>query len=565
VTPGRSFSRLRLFGALVVALAALIVGRLVYLQVLRGGYYAALAQSQAQERIEVDLPRATLMDRHGFPLAASTQCPSLYTFEPQKLSDPVGLARAVASVSGRDADDILKDLRARRKFTWLARKLPFQKYDDAKAICARFKGCEMMEESGRYYPNASLAANLVGCVGTDGGLTGLEHHWNATLQGGTRHYLVMRDAVATRLIPMEMLPEVDPKPVGVRTTIDQAIQFEAERVLDDTVSGLNAKDGVVIVLDPHSGDILAMAVAPTFDPNTPGKTGPDAWRNRAVTDSYEPGSTFKMVTLAAALDSGRFVPSDTIVVGNGTLTVGPKTIHDDEPPIKSVYTLEEVFAHSSNVGAAKIGMALGEETMYHYMRLLGFGQPTALRLTGESAGRLRPTKEWTMLSLPCLSFGQELRSTPLQLALAYAAVASGGYRVVPRLLPDQPIAPPERILKASTCDALRAMMGRVVTEGTGKNAAVPGVAVGGKTGTAQKIGQKAEDGRRPFIAYFVGMAPIDNPRIVCLVMVDEPVGKIYGGAISAPAFSKIVGFSLKRLAYPDRASSVDLALSGGRP
>ncbi len=565
MTQGLVPSRLRLFGAFVAVLAVLVVGRLAYLQILRGGYYAALAQNQAQERIDVDLPRASLLDRRGFPLAASTQCPSLYTFDPQKLSDPVGLARAVAALSGRDADDILRDLRARRKFTWLARKLPFQDYDEAKAICGQFKGCDLMEEAGRYYPNSTLAANLIGCVGTDGGLTGLEHHWNDNLQGGTRSYLVMRDAVATRLIPMEMVPDVDPKPLAVRTTIDQAIQFEAERVLNETVAELNAKDGVVIVLDPRKGDILAMAVAPTFNPNEPGKSTINSWRNRAVTDSYEPGSTFKLITLAAALDSGRFRPSDTIPVGNGTLTVGPKTIHDDEPPIKAIYTLEEVFAHSSNVGAARIGMALGEDTMYHYMRLLGFGQPTALHLTGESAGRLRPPKEWSMLSLPSLSFGQELRCTPLQLTLAYAAVASGGYRVVPRLLPDEAVAPPERILKASTCEALKDMMGRVVTEGTGKAAAVPGVVVGGKTGTAQKIGQKAEGGRRPFIAYFVGVAPLEDPRIVCLVMVDEPVGKIYGGAISAPAFSKIVAFSLKRLSYPDRPSDSDMALMGGPP
>jgi cell division protein FtsI (penicillin-binding protein 3) len=565
MSAGLSIPRLRLFGATVLLLAALIAGRLVYLQVLRGGYYAQVARDQAQERIEVDLPRATLVDRHGFPLAASTECPSLYTFEPQKIQDPVGLARAVASVSGRDTDDILKDLRARKKFTWLARKLPFEKYDDAKAICQKFKGCEMMEESGRFYPNGPLAANLVGCVGTDGGLTGLEHHWNATLQGGTRRFLVMRDAVATRLIPTEVVSEVAPKPVTVRTTIDQAMQFEAERVLGETVQELNAKDGVALLLDPTNGDILAMAVTPTFDPNDAGASGPDAWRNRAVTDSYEPGSTFKLITLAAALDSGRYQPTDTIVVGNGTLTVGPKTIHDDEPPIHAVYTLEEVLAHSSNVGAAKIGMSLGEETMYHYMRLFGFGQPTALHLTGESAGKLRPPKDWSMLSLPCLSFGQELRCTPLQLALAYAAVASGGYRVTPRLLADQPVTPPERILKASTCEQLKAMLGRVVTEGTGKAAAIKGVAVGGKTGTAQKLGQKTEEGRRPFIAYFAGMAPLDNPKLVCLVMVDEPVGKIYGGQISAPAFSKILGFALKRMAYPDTPSSLDLALAGGRP
>lgn len=552
------------FGGVCVA-AAVIVCRLAYLQVVRGDYYAAVAQNQAQERIEVDLPRATLLERNGAPLAASTLCPSLYTFEPQKIADPVGLARAVAAISDRDADDILKDLRGRRKFTWLARKLPFQRYDDARDICSRFKGCEMMEESGRFYPNHQLAANLVGCVGMDGGLAGLEHQWNGRLQGGTRQYLVMRDAIATRLIPMQVVPEVDPPAVKIRTTIDEAIQYEAEKALQQTVSDLDAKDGVAIVLDPRNGDILAMAVAPTFDPNDPGASPAANWRNRAVTDSYEPGSTFKLVTLAAALDSGRYRPEDTIVVGNGTLTVGPKTIHDDEPPIKSVYSLEEVLAHSSNVGAAKIGMSLGEDTMYHYMRLFGFGQVTSLGMSGESPGRLRPPSEWSLLSLPSLSFGQELRSTPLQLALAYAAVASGGYRVTPRLLPDGPVPPPERIIKAQTAQELTGMLCRVVTEGTGKAAAVPGVAVAGKTGTAQKLGVRTADGRRPFIAYFVGFAPADNPRLVVLVMVDEPLGKIYGGAVSAPIFSKIMAFSLKRTAVPEARNPFDVALAGDRP
>jgi cell division protein FtsI (penicillin-binding protein 3) len=562
---GVAFRRLGLFFWMICGVAVVISCRLFYLQVLKGGYYASVAQNQAQEKIEVDLPRATLLDRNGIALAASTQCPSLYTFDPQKVNDPIGLARAVAAVSGRDADDILKDLRTRRRFTWLARKLSFKDYDRAKDICARFKGCELMEESGRFYPNRELAANLVGCVGTDGGLAGLEHQWNGRLQGGTRSYLVMRDAIATRLIPMDVVPEVDPPATRIRTTIDQAIQYEAEKVLDQTVSSLDAKDGVAIVMDPRKGDILAMAVSPTYDPNNPGRYPPASWRNRAVTDSYEPGSTFKLVTLAAALDSGRYSANDTIFVGDGTLIVGPKTIHDDEPPLKPVYSMEEVLAHSSNVGAAKIGMALGQDTMYHYMRLFGFGEVTPLAMTGESPGRLRPPKEWSLLSLPSLSFGQELRVTPLQLALAFSAVASGGYKIIPRLLPDAPVQPPERILKASTARSLTEMLCQVVTEGTGKAAAVPGVTVAGKTGTAQKLGANSPDGRRLFIAYFVGFAPAEDPRLVVLVMVDEPVGKIYGGSVSAPAFSKIMAYSLKRLSYPEPPSPFDLAMGEGQP
>jgi cell division protein FtsI (penicillin-binding protein 3) len=552
--------RLRILLGAIVAAALLVLLRLVHLQILQGGRFSEVARDQAQEIIEVDLPRANLVDRNGFPLAASTLCPSLYTFDPQKVSDREGLARAVAVLSGREAREVLKDLRSRRTFTWLARKLPFEKYPEAQALCERFPGVKVMEEAGRYYPNGTAAANLLGCMGTDGGLAGLEHHWNKELQGGSRRYLVFRDARPTRLIPVEMVSNVDPPPRTVRLTVDLPLQSLCEEVLHATVEELRALDGVVVVLDPRKGDVLAMAVSPTFDPNRPKDSPSKAWRNRAVTDSYEPGSTFKLVTLAAALDTGRFGPYDPVTIGNGTLTVGSKTIHDDEPPVKSVYTLEEVLQHSSNVGAARVGMALGPDVMYHYMRRMGFGEPTSLRLSGEVAGRLRKPKDWSALSLPSLSFGQELRSTPLQLALAYGAVASGGLRVTPRLLMDAPVPPPERILKPETCSQLSRMLVRVVEEGTGKLAAVQGVAVAGKTGTAQKLGVKSSDGRKLFIAYFVGFAPADDPKVVVLVMVDEPLGRIYGGSVSAPAFSRITAYALRRLSYPEPTPAQDLAL-----
>jgi len=556
---GMGRARLKIFCFGVAAVAAIISVRLVYLQIFEGTRYSDLAQDQAQERIEVDLPRATLLDRNGSPLAASIPCPSLYTFDPQKIKDPAALARAVSLLSGRNWKDIYRVLKTRKRFTWLARKLPFQDNDRVHKISNRFGGVQVMEEPGRYYPNGSIAANLIGCMGMDGGLSGLEHQWDKQLQGGKRHYLIMRDAVATRLIPMDVVSDVDPAPRTVRLTIDLPIQSRCEEILDKTVNDLRAKDGVVIVMNVHTGGILAMAVSPTFNPNDPGRYPAAWWRNRAVTDSYEPGSTMKIVTLAAALDSGRFQPYDTVDVGNGTLTVGAKIIHDDEPPVKPVYTLQEVLAHSSNVGAAKIGMALGDDTMYHYMRLFGFGHVTPLDMSGEVAGLLRPPKDWSRLSLPSLSFGQELRTTPLQLALAYAVVASGGLKVVPRLLLNAPQPPFERVIKASTARTLNHMLQAVVTGGTGQAAAIPGLNVAGKTGTAQKLGIKSPDGRRLYIAYFVGFAPADDPRLVVLVMIDEPVGRIYGGSVSAPAFSRIMDFALKRTAYPDGPGSVDLA------
>lgn len=558
--------RLLMLAVCVGVVSSAAAARLVWLQGFRHDHYAAAARDQAQERISVDLPRADLFDRNGTVLAASVRCPSLFTFRPGALRDPAGVARAVARLSGADAADLERRLRTRTGFTWLARKLPFDRTEEAEALCARTPGLEMMEEWGRTYPGGTLAANLLGCVGTDGGLAGLEGDWNGALKGGTREYVVMRDAVATRLIPLEIVPRVDEPPPAVRITVDAPLQFFAESVLDRTVNEVQARTGVALVLDPKSGDILAMAVRPTFDPNDPGASPVASWRNHAVLDAYEPGSTFKIVTLAAALDTGRYRAHDTVVVGDGNLTVGPKTIRDDHPPHHPIYTLDDVLTFSSNVGCARLGMALGEGVMYRYMTLFGFGRPTALGLKGETGGILRPPDRWTLLSLPSLSFGQELTASPLQLAVAYATLASGGRPVTPRLLVGAPQPPAEPLLKPETVRALDAMLRRVVTEGTGKTAAIPGLTAAGKTGTAQKLGHRSADGRPLYIAYFVGYAPAEDPAVVTLVMVDEPLGQIYGGAISAPAWAQITAFALKRMASGAMAPApLDLARAGGAP
>jgi cell division protein FtsI (penicillin-binding protein 3) len=554
--------------ALAVGFASLVVtARLVQLQVFRAEHFRELGTRQAQGTIEVDLPRAVLLDRSGIPLAASVRCPSLFTMDPDSVEDPEGLAREISALSGRSAGAILKDLEARKGFTWLARKVHFTQRIQAEQVCTRHRGVEMMEEPGRFYPQDTLASNLIGCMGTDGGLSGLEHQWDRQLGGGPRgkrKFLVTKDGKRkpTVLIPLEAVEDVDPQPTHVRLTLDAAIQYEAEKALGEAVDQYQATCGVCIVLDPKNGDLLAAAVRPTFDPNRPGNGPRPSWRNRSVTDCFEPGSTFKLVTVAAALESGRFKPEDTIPVGNGTLQVGPKLMHDDHPPHSSIYTIKDVITYSSNVGAARIGMSLGPTTLYHYIRLFGFGQMTALKMDAETTGKLRPPEKWSELSNASLSFGQEISVTPLQLCLAYAAVASRGYRVVPRILPEAPVPPAERILSPTTVAALDDMLASVVTAGTGKSAAVPGVTVAGKTGTAQKLGIVSPDGRRLFIAYFAGYAPVEDPRVVCLVMVDEPVGAKYGGAISAPVFSRVVSFALKRLRTTP--SPLVLAVRGGR-
>lgn len=552
--------RVRIVIGLIVFLALVISARLVYLQAERGTYYSTLARRQAREQIEVRLPRAALLDRNGITLAASVMGPSLYTFDPQEIGDKKGLAKEISSMSGAKWRPMLKEMRTRTRFTWLVRQLPFNLYPEAEKLCERFPGVKLMDEPVRYYPNGKLAANLLGCMGVDGGLSGLEYQWDKQLKGGERKFIVARDAVKTRLIPTDLIPVVAPKPRSVYLTIDVAIQSRAESVLDESVSHYGAKDGVAIVMDCRNGDILAMAVRPTFDPNRPLNYPSSSWRNRAVTDSFPPGSTMKIVTLASAIDSGIFTARDSVDVGDGTLTIGSKTIHDDEPPEKPIYSLSEVLVHSSNVGAAKIGMRVGPETLYHYMRLFGFGRTTTLGLAGETAGLLRPPEQWTQFSLPALSFGQEMRATPLQLITAFALIASGGRRINPRLLMGKPATEGERVLKASTAATLKSMMRRVVTEGTGRRAFAPGVEAAGKTGTAQKIGIKNRSGRKLYTAYFVGFAPVSNPRIVVLVMVDEPSRGVYGGTIAAPAFARITAFSLKRLSYPESHIETELAM-----
>lgn len=561
-------TRMWCFMAGLFAVGAVAAARLVWLQGFHHDYYEKMARSQVEERIEVDLPRATLTDRNGLVLAASVRTPSLYTFSPKKLRAPVPLARAISKLSGESTHETLEKMKGRNTFTWLARKLPFRDMDAAKVICTKFKGCSMMDEWGRDYPNGTLAANLIGCMGVDKGLSGLESQWNDQLKGGKRHYIVMRDAVSTTLIPLDLVSDVDPEPPTIKLTLDGPIQYQAEQVLGETVRKYGARDGVAIVLDPNNGDILAMAVRPTFDPNRPLAYPPADWRNHAVLDAYEPGSTFKIVTLAAALETGLYQPGQEVDVGNGTLWVGNTRIHDDEPPKAPEYNLGQILAYSSNVGAAKIGMALGPETLYHYIRLFGFDQVTSLHLRGETPGFLRPPSEWTSLSLPALSFGQELRVTPLQLSLAYACLAEGGMKVNPRIILDGAVPPARRIISARTADILTRMLELVVKEGTGTGAAIPGFTVAGKTGTAQKMGIKTHGTHKPFIAYFVGFAPATRPAVVTLVMVDEPSTKIYGGQIAAPAFSKITAFALKRLGVAPAANPVprlDMAKLEGTP
>lgn len=539
--------------ALLLSFTIIVFSRLFYLQVAKANYFKEEAIDQAQGVIKIDLPRTELLDRNGVVIAASIEKPSLCVVKPQELKDIDGLSRRISKLTGEKPNSIVEKLRSRKIFTWLARKLPEELTSEAEEIVSTFDGVSLIREWGRNYPKGVFASNLIGTVGIDGGLTGLEENWEKRLSKGQKEYIVFRVGRKARLYPLETVDSIIPEPDRLKLTLDEAIQYNVEKTLDKICEDYNPEGACAIVISVPEGEILALGVRPTFDPNNPGKNPDFPWKNIAVIDSYEPGSTFKAITLSAALDSGVKKPYDEVLVT--PLTIGNHTIKDDHPPHKNYYSLEEVITYSSNCGAGRIGMSMPKETFYEYIRKFGIGSPTALHLKGESGGLIRPPQgdrakkipPWSDLSAPSIAFGQEVRATPLQLALAYATIANRGIKVNPKIELDAKNSPAERVITEETARIMTKMLVNVVDEGTGKSARIPYVRVAGKTGTAQKLGKKIRPGRKGRIAYFVGFAPAENPRIVTLVMVDDPVGQIYGGAVSAPAFAEITSFALKRM------------------
>lgn len=530
-----------------------IFSKLFYLQIIKSSYYKQEAIDQSQGTVKIDLPRCEILDRNGILLAASIEKCSLCAVKPKELKDIEGLSKRLAKLTGEKPYQISERLKSRKNFTWLARKLHENQTKEAEEIASSFDGVSLIREWGRTYPKGVFASNLIGTVGVDGGLSGLEENWENRLSKGQKEYIVFRVGKKTRLYPLEAIDSIIPEPEKVRITIDEPTQFQVEKTLNEIVKNYNPIGACAIVLSVPDGEILALGVRPTFDPNNSSATPFFKWKNIAILDSYEPGSTFKAITLAAAIDSKIKRPYDEVLVT--PLTIGNHTIKDDHPPHKNYYTIEEVLTFSSNCGAARIGMAIPKQTFYQYIRKFGIGTVTALNFKGESEGLIRkpegiPNKvlPWSELSAPSISFGQEIRTSPLQLALAYATIANKGIKVIPKIEMEAKSLKGERVVSEETAQIITKMLVNVVDEGTGKSARIPYVKVAGKTGTAQKLGKKIDSNRKGRIAYFVGFAPAENPKIVTLVMVDDPIGQIYGGSVSAPAFAQITSFALKRFA-----------------
>jgi len=543
-----NLQRRALFIAIGLVIWMLAIGaRLVQLQVNQHEELASRARSQQVGAIETSPSRGQLLDRQGRELARSIDTESFFA-DPREILNTDNTARRIAAVTGQDRTELAGRLseakETNKKFVWIVRRLDIQ--FASKLDQLNLDGIYSRKEPKRYYPNDSLAAHVLGFVGTDEiGLSGVEQYYNEKIRGEAGKVFLERDRDRRAFESYEV--QSHPGQTVV-LTIDQAIQYRTEQALSAAVDRAHAKSGAAIVMDPRTGEILALANAPTFDPNQPAANSAEARANGALQNIYEPGSTFKIVAYSAAIEKGLVKPDDKIDCQMGQITVAGRLIHDGHP--YGVLTVADALAKSSNVGAIKLGLLVGNESMYEYMKRLGFGSRTGIDLAGESPGILRPLSRWQPSSIGSLAIGQEVGVTPLQMATAYSVLANGGTLVKPHLLrelraPDGTVlfqAKPETrpALKPETTEALRSMFEGVTLHGTAKKAQLDGYTAAGKTGTAQKVDPRTHAySATKFIGSFVGFAPVKNPAVVIIVVIDEPLGSYHGGDVAAPVFREI--------------------------
>jgi cell division protein FtsI (penicillin-binding protein 3) len=533
-----------------------VFGRLTYLQLYRHSEYLSRAMRQQQRTIEITPERGTIFDRNGKPLAMSIPVESAFAV-PSEIADENLAARLLSGVINKPQEEIEARFESSRSFAWIARKLPPEKADAISKL--NLKGIYLQKENQRFYPKRELAAHVLGFVDVDEkGLSGIERELDSQIRAKSERIVVMADARQRWFDGGQAQRE---RPASVVLTLDEKIQYTAERELAAAIAKTHAAAGTVIVMNPNTGEILALANWPKFNPNKAGDSPSESWMNRAVSAIYEPGSTFKLITLAAALDQGITRPDEVFDCENGAVYISGHRIRDHKP--FGLLTVSDILAKSSDVGAIKIALRLGAPRFYDYVRGFGFGSLTGVELPYESRGRVEPL-DWKPVSTAAISMGQEVGVTPLQLITAVSAVANGGLLYKPQIvaelrrgekvLPAEgSLAPvdPKRVIRPETAATLRQLMEGVVLHGTGPLAHLDGWTSAGKTGTAQKIDPST--GRyspTQYIASFMGFAPINNPAVTILVSLDSPVGLHEGGDVAAPVFKRIAEQVLAYLDVP---------------
>ncbi|MFQ5427482.1 MAG: penicillin-binding transpeptidase domain-containing protein [Thermodesulfobacteriota bacterium] len=573
----KSYLKFRVFLVLAFFIGAysLIFMRAFELQVVESESLKQRAAKQHVRSVNLRSKRGDIFDRNFKELAISIDVDSVYA-RPSMIKSKRSVARALAPITGVKASVIRQSLASERGFVWVKRQIDLDESEREKI--SAMEGVGLVKESRRYYPNKGLASNLLGFTGVDSnGLEGIEHSYNRYLSGKTLKISGGRDARGRLLLFGDTGNVVPVEGMSVELTIDKTIQYVTESALQSAIDRTGAKGGTAVVLSPATGEVLAMATAPGFDLNNFRRTSPGLWRNRTVTDAFEPGSVAKVFVVAGAIEEGIVKPDDIFFCENGRYRVADRVLHDHEK--NAWLSVANIIKHSSNIGAAKIAEKMGKETLYRYFRAFGMGAKTGLDLPGETSGSLLDLEKWSGVTLQTLSFGQGVSVSSIQLATALGAIANGGFLMKPYIVKEVKSATGHvvkannpvilrRVVSAATARSVRQMM-RGVTgpDGTGSKAALAGFEVAGKTGTAQKPDFEHGGYRSgAYVSSFFGFVPAEDPALTIIITLDEPQNGHYGGEVAAPVFKEIAGKSLAYLGLtPEQMEQVRVKGSKASP
>ncbi|MBW2603159.1 MAG: penicillin-binding protein 2 [Deltaproteobacteria bacterium] len=538
--------RVIIIGAFFTVLFVIIGAKAMYLQVFRCSWLSQKAADQYEVSLKSSGKRGTIFDRNLREMAVSIDVMSIAA-HPQQMEHPKSAARSLSKALKIDRKVLVKKLNSKKKFVWIKRKVTPKEAEAVKKL--DMNGLDFIPEHKRFYPNKTLAAQLIGFTNIDDrGLEGIEFNYDDDLSGEVLQYTVLRDAHG-RGFEAENMTGLSPRGKNLVLTIDSTIQYIAEKTLAETVKKFSAKSGMAIVMVPKTGAILAMAHVPLFNPNALKRIHRKYWRNRIITDPFEPGSTMKIFSAAAAIESGSSSPSSIFYCENGAYKMGKHVVHDTHK--HGWLSLQQIIKYSSNIGAIKFSAITGPECLFRIFRNFGFGSKTGIDCPGETVGSLSPFKRWTTVDAGTIAFGQGVSVSALQLVVATSSVANKGILMKPyvvqaitdhngRLIESFGPRKIRRVISEKTAGTVSRIMQTVITEGgTGVNAALEGYSVGGKTGTAQKIDENGRYSYEKYVASFVGFAPVENPQIAVLVVVDEPETQHYGSIVAAPAFKAI--------------------------
>lgn len=537
-----------------------IAGRAIHLQLFEGSWLSEKAEVQYKKSHVANGKRGTIFDAKHREMSVSIDVTSIAA-SPKIIKDKVAAAKSLSKTLSLDRKKVRKQLNTDRSFVWLKRHVSPKEVAEIKEL--DIHGIEFITENARVYPGRTLAAQVIGFSGIDGqGLEGLEFYYNDALKGSSQKNTVIRDALGRDLNGgKELASQFSGN--NVVLTIDWAIQNIAENALEEAAKTYSAKSGIAVVMNPKTGEILALAHYPKFNPNSFGRFHKDAWRNRAITDPFEPGSTMKIFLAAAAIEEGFCNPSTIFYCEDGTYRIHRNVIHDTKP--HGWLSLQQIVKYSSNIGTVKVAEMIGKNTLYKTLKNFGFGEKTGIDCPGETTGLLSGYSRWTRVDTGAIAFGQGISVSAIQLATAASAIANDGVLMRPHIVKAvtdsngalvEKFAPEEirTVISPKTARTVRRIMKTVITEGgTGVNAAIDGYSVCGKTGTAQKISSDGTYSKDKYIASFIGFAPVETPEVVTLVVINEPLEDHYGGIVAAPAFKKIVHETLVYLDVTPRS------------